>query len=119
MTPDLYIRRAEVLRWVDGDTVDLRVDQGRHMTLVDRHRLVGPDGRPFDAWEKRGDEREKGLSAWEFARDWAREGTTVYVRTFKDRRGSFGRWLAQLIHVETGDDLATHMVAAGHGEWGN
>lgn len=117
-SPDLYIYSASVLRWVDGDTVDVAVDLGFRIAWRIRLRLVGPDGRYFDAWETKGSERERGILAWDFARDFAPEGSTVHIRTYKDSQGKYGRWLAQVLHADTGDDLAQHMVAAGHGEWG-
>lgn len=119
VSPDLYTYRAQVVRWIDGDTAELRIDLGLRIFHQERIRLVGPAGRYFDAWEKRGEERERGLEAWDFARDFASEGSSVLLRTHRDRKGKYGRWLAQVIHADTGDDLATHMVAAGHGEWGS
>ena len=38
---DSYLRRAKVLRVVDGDTVDLEVDLGYHVSLTIRGRLLG------------------------------------------------------------------------------
>lgn len=42
MTP-AYQYRAEVVRWVDGDTVDLKVDLGFKLTHTGRFRLDGID----------------------------------------------------------------------------
>lgn len=117
--PDLFVYRAKVLRWIDGDTCELQIDLGLRMFHVERIRLVGPDGRYFDAWEKRGEERPRGIAAWDYARDFAPEGSWVLLRTYMDRKGKYGRWLAQVLQPDTGADLASYMVGAGHGEWGN
>jgi len=119
MTPAVhdYDYDALVVRVVDGDTFDVTIDLGLHVRLTDRIRVVGPDGRHFDAWEKRGEDRARGIEAWEYARTFAPEGANVLLRTHKDRQGKYGRWLAQVIHADTGYDLATMMVAAGHGSW--
>lgn len=119
LEPDLFVYRATVLRWIDGDTAELRIDLGLRIYHIERIRLVGPEGRYFDAWEKRGEERQRGLAAWDYARDFAPEGSEVLIRTYRDRKGKFGRYLAEVRHRETGADLATHMVGAGHGEWGS
>lgn len=39
----MYEYAATVVRWVDGDTVDLRVDLGFHLTQEARFRLLGVD----------------------------------------------------------------------------
>ena len=68
---DEYIRHAEVVRVVDGDTIRLRVDLGFNTQVTQNFRLWG-----IDAPELRGDERVDGLKAKEFLssivsdRDW-------------------------------------------------
>jgi hypothetical protein len=39
----MYEYEAEIVRWVDGDTVDLRVSLGFGITRADRFRLYGID----------------------------------------------------------------------------
>ena len=90
---------AQIVRWVDGDTVDLIVDAGFRISFRDRFRLVYMDGSPFDAPEMRGVERTMGVAALERARLAAPEGSLVRVKTFKDdSRGKYGRWLAAIFH---------------------
>ena len=56
-----YIYKATVTKVVDGDTVDLLVDCGFNIIRKERIRFYG-----VDAWETRGEERERGLKAKEF-----------------------------------------------------
>lgn len=104
--PDVLVRR-----WVDGDTVDLRVtlthDFGFRFRYAfsydDRFRLAGVDTP------------ERGRPGWaEATAECARlapPGSLVFVRTFKDDRDKFGRWLAE-IFVD-GLNLNRHLVASG------
>lgn len=39
----MYQYRATVNRWIDGDTVEMTVDLGFHMTTVQRFRLLDVD----------------------------------------------------------------------------
>ena len=84
--PALYGYRAEVVRWIDGDTVELTVDVGFKMSMRDHFRLMGVDtperGRPGAAEAKA---RMNEL---------APAGAQVTVATHaKDK---YGRWLAEV-----------------------
>jgi micrococcal nuclease len=83
-----YTYSAEVVRWVDGDTVYLRVDLGFRMTAETDFRLYGVDtperGRPGAA------------EASARVRELAPIGSTVRVQTYKDP-DKYGRWLAEIL----------------------
>ena len=81
-----YAYNAEVVRWVDGDTVDLIVDLGFKITLHERFRLHGVDT------PERGQDGFK--EATEFCEEFAPVGSRVSVATYKT--GKFGRWLCVL-----------------------
>lgn len=76
---------ATVVRWVDGDTVDLNVDLGFHMFGLLRFRLAGVNTP------------ERGKPGWAEATARANElapaGSHVMAVTRKDG-DKFGRWLA-------------------------
>jgi len=87
-----YVYRAKILKIVDGDTVDVLLDLGCHVQIQRRLRFLG-----IDAWEIKGEEREKGLIAKDrlielcsYAQD------NVYVQTEMDATGKYGRLLAWL-----------------------
>lgn len=83
-----YTYRAEIVRWIDGDTVDMVVDMGFKMTTEQRFRLHGVDTP------------ERGQAGYgeatEFVNFLAPEGSTVVVHTFKDP-DSFGRYLCTVM----------------------
>ena len=78
----------EVLRVVDGDTIDVLIDLGFDLTKKERVRVSGvdtPECRTKDAQEK-----ALGKQASAFAERWFSEGEII-VRTEKD--GKYGRML--------------------------
>lgn len=105
---DRYWYTAVCERVVDGDTVDMQVDLGFGIVIRDRFRLLG-----VDAWETRGEERERGLAAAARLRELV-EGKPLLIHTRKDERGKYGRWLAD-IYVDDVDVGAT-LVEEGHAE---
>lgn len=107
----MYEYRATILRVVDGDTVDVTLDLGFDVHLKQRLRLRG-----IDAPELRTTEGKA-------SRDWLRTllppGESVVVRTEKDRREKYGRYLATVQAAPQGwgglvIDVCTELLKAGH-----
>jgi len=95
----MYVYKAVVKRWVDGDTVDVDIDLGFSVILRDqRVRLFGvdaPETRTRDL-----DEKERGLATKEYCIKMAPEGSAVVLRSYKDARGKFGRILAEILVMD-------------------
>jgi micrococcal nuclease len=117
MTADQYIRRARIVRLIDGDTVILDVDMGMAITVRATFRLMG-----INTPEVRGPEKQAGFAAtdhlakllvtFKIEGEWG-----IVVKTYKDKRGKFGRYLADLIGVDDQGgavNLNLRMVADGH-----
>lgn len=89
----MYEYRATVVRWVDGDTVDLKVDLGFRIGFEDRFRLFDP--------VKYIDTPERGEKNFNEARMVCEQvyppGSTLIVKTFK--KDKYGRWLVQIPEV--------------------
>ncbi len=101
--------QAKVIRVVDGDTLDLDIDLGFHITLSERVRLMGidtPETRTRNLVEK-----ADGLKAKEFVIGFVADGSVVIkVHGF----GKFGRPLVDLYKgsVCLNDQLVLHGLAA-------
>lgn len=91
-----YTYAATVLRWVDGDTVDLAVDVGFHITMNDRFRLYGIDT------PERGEVNHD--EAWHYAQGLAPVGAQVVVKTYRQEK--YGRWLATIF--PSGSDVSVN-----------
>jgi len=87
---DPYIFQCKIIKIIDGDTVDVDVDLGWDISVVNqRIRLFGVDceeSRTRDLEEKK-----YGLAAKAFLQDFFSLGTTVLLRTHE--KGKYGRYL--------------------------
>jgi micrococcal nuclease len=88
----IYIYKAELIRVVDGDTVDLIIDLGFDTSRKERFRLYG-----IDAPEMR---TEEGKEAKAWLEDALMPLEAIYVQTIqletKAKRDKYGRFLAVL-----------------------
>lgn len=101
--PTLFGYRAEVVRWIDGDTVELIVDVGFKMAMRDHFRLMGVDtperGRPGAA------------EATARVRELAPGGAQVTVATHaKDK---YGRWLAEVFTASAQESVNVTLIDEG------
>lgn len=95
---DRFFYSAKVLDVIDGDTLDLIVDLGFDVHFRIRVRLNGintPESRTSDKAEK-----ELGLQAKAYTKDWTTRHSTVFVKTVKDKKEKFGRILAEIYSDE-------------------
>lgn len=97
-----YTYAATVVRWVDGDTVDLNVDVGFHINMTDRFRLYGIDT------PERGQVNHD--EAWHYAEGLAPVGSRVLVRTYKQEK--YGRWLAEVYPARSDVSVNTDLIQA-------
>ena len=84
-----YKYRAEVVRVVDGDTVDATVDLGFNLKLSARFRLLG-----INAPEKNTKEGKESLARLAVLLP---VGSSVVVQTTKDKKEKFGRYLGTFL----------------------
>jgi len=105
----MYEYTATINRVVDGDTLDLDIDLGFHLTARVRVRL-----KDIDAPELRGPERTEGLAAKHFLLNLLTFEERVAVRTYK--AGKYGRYIAR-IEVPGKGDLCELLVKEGHAVW--
>lgn len=107
---------ARVLNVVDGDTIDLMIDLGFDIHHKIRVRLYGvntPESRTKDAAEK-----EMGLKAKSFTKDWLDGHQWVFVNTIPDKNDKYGRILAKIYSSDQIGDpktacLNTDIIQAG------
>jgi micrococcal nuclease len=84
-----YKYRAEVVRVVDGDTVDAEVDLGFDVKLSARFRLIG-----INAPEKNTKEGKDSLARLAVLLP---VGSQVVVQTTKDKKEKYGRYLGTFL----------------------
>jgi len=99
----MFEYRATLIRVVDGDTVWLDVDLGFDVRRKDSFRLYGIDTPELGTPE--------GEEAKRFVEDMV-EDQPLLLRTIKDRREKYGRYLG--IIVVGGVSVNDALVRAGH-----
>lgn len=99
----MYEYRATIVKVVDGDTVHADIDMGFDAHIRVTLRLAGINAPEMGSKE--------GVAARDALRSLV-ENAAVTVKTKKDRREKFGRYLATLF---VGDmDVNARMIADGH-----
>lgn len=112
----MYEYNAKIVNVVDGDTFDLDIDLGFHITIRERVRLLG-----VDTPEKRGavEEKELGLAVTKYVKEWLDHEPTCRIRSYKGT-DSFGRWLVELVLpdgrniVEVYDELGLNKLSGSY-----
>ena len=93
-TPYVY-KVKEVSKVYDGDTITVIIDLGFNITIKEKIRLT-----LINAPEVRGIERPQGLKSRDYLREILynaiKEEKTIIIKTLKDRKGKYGRYLGEI-----------------------
>lgn len=103
-----YIYKATCERVIDGDTLQMIVDLGFHLTTRIRVRLLDVDTPELRS--SIGEERAAAQRAKTFVIQWTHK-RDLTVRT--EKADSFGRWLGD-IERDDGANLCKDLLEAGH-----
>lgn len=106
----MYEYNATVLRVVDGDSLDVMIDQGFRQWRKERVRVLG-----VDCPETHGETKQAGLDAKQFTQTWCdSRGGLIRIKTVMDPNDSFGRVLADVYDRDDGSLLASALLSASH-----
>ena len=104
----MYEYRAYVRKVYDGDTITVDIDLGFGILLKNQKiRLLG-----INTPEIRGKSRPEGLRA----RDALRKRISnkwITVKTQKDKKGKYGRWLAEIYDSESIESINSWLLIEG------
>ncbi|WP_027881128.1 thermonuclease family protein [Mesoflavibacter zeaxanthinifaciens] len=103
----MFNYKAKIIDVYDGDTVTAMVDLGFLHFQEMKLRLYG-----IDTPELRGEEREQGIVVRDILREMVL-GKEVTIRSYKDKQGKYGRYLANII-LEDGLEVNQWLVDNGH-----
>ncbi len=106
-----YVYPAEVERVVGGDTIIVSLSLGLDVVL--EHQWIRL--YDIDAWEPKGETKEKGLKATKYLEERLKEGNVeIEIRPEwgQNGKGSFGRWLG-IVYVD-GVDINLELIEKGH-----
>lgn len=105
----LFTYQPKEIQVIDGDTLDIVLDLGFHITHKIRVRLKG-----INAPEMR---TEEGKKSKQFVIDWLKKNPLVVVKTFKDKKEKYGRYLATILSDSLGTpttELNAALVSSGN-----
>ena len=109
----MYEYRCDIVRVIDGDTVDVDIDLGFGIwRKKERVRLLGvdtPESRTRDEEEKK-----YGLLAKNFLCKML-DDCQIILKTYKDAEGKFGRILGELWREGDTISINTHLINNYHG----
>lgn len=109
-----YLYPAEVEWVIDGDTIVVDLQLGLGVVLDNQYiRFYG-----IDAWEIKGEEREKGLKAKEYLEGRLDEGEKIEIEMRlewgQNGKGKYGCWL-EIVCVD-GVNVDVELIEKGHAE---
>lgn len=109
-----YVFKAQLLRVIDGDTLDLDIDLGLHCHRQERVRLLR-----VNAPEMHGTSKAAGEAAKMFTTQWLYGGDAyavpslpLIVQTYKS--DVFGRYLAEVWRISDGANLNDDLLTSGN-----
>jgi len=111
---DPYIYRIkQILKVVDGDTIDASIDLGFDIALEKRIRLAGvdtPESRTSDANEKK-----YGLEAKEWLKHKVENAKNILIKTeLPDSTEKYGRIIGHLFINDQDNSLNDQMIVEGY-----
>ncbi len=105
----MYEYKATVTKVYDGDTITVDFDLGFGILIrKQKIRLYG-----INTPEVRGSEKPEGI----ISRDALRErilGKVVTIKTFRDKKGKYGRWLGEVFIGE--ENINKWLISEGYGK---
>ena len=111
----MYEYRCNVVKIIDGDTVDVDIDLGFGVWMRnERVRLYGidtPESRTRDLEEKK-----YGLAAKQYLTNMLDDEGGIVLKTHKDKTGKFGRILGELWRTTNFSDqsINNYMIEKHH-----
>ena len=119
MNMNLWEYQADVVEVVDGDTLDLRIDLGFGVMLTGdeaRVRLQGINTAEVFGVSEGSDEYQAGQAHKMFVEEWVAAAPPrelpFLIRTEKDdKRGKYGRWLADIYRRDNGASLTEALIS--------
>ena len=109
----MYEYAAELVRVIDGDTVDCVIDLGFDIKYKCRVRLKGintPEVRTRDLEEKK-----RGLAAKDRVIELFEGQETFIINTELDKKGKYGRILGTII-INNDESINQILLSEGHAE---
>ena len=103
---------VKLIRVLDGDTVELEINLGYHLTFRDRFRLVRIDAPETNRKATREAGNKSKMALEQMLLEEIDEADGIWIESFK--KDSFGRWLCEIYSHKSGESLNQRMLTEGH-----
>jgi|TARA_R110000803_G_scaffold48920_1_gene101744 micrococcal nuclease len=105
----MYEYRAFVRKVYDGDTITCDIDLGFEILFKNQKlRLYG-----INTPEVRGPTRPEGLKVRDLVRSRI-SNKWVTIKTRKDKKGKYGRWIAEIYEADIEESINEWLLREGH-----
>lgn len=109
-----YRWQCELIRVIDGDTLEAWIELDFGVKLSSRLRLEGIDTPEIHTVKQNTEEYKKGMLAKEFVEARFKvQGNKFYIETSGKRPGKYGRFVVNVL-MPSGDYLDVLLLKAGH-----
>lgn len=108
----MFTYRARLVRVIDGDSVELDVDLGFHVTVRDHFRLSGINAPELHSTSLEERTAAKASSAF-LTQLLTKAGSSLVIKTEKSEGDKYGRWLVQIFASPSPQSLNEQMIAGG------
>lgn len=105
----MYEYKAYVRKVYDGDTITVDIDLGFGVVLKNQKLRLSGINTP----EVRGEQRQEGLKVRDLVRSRI-ANKWVVIKTEKDKRGKYGRWLATVFESGVEESINMWLLNEGH-----
>jgi len=112
---DFYSYKARIVRVVDGDTFDADVLLGFNIVFRERFRLLGVNTPEKFGVKVGSDEHKAGVAATDAVLKMLGTTTEATIRTHKDSKGKYGRYLAEVFIGDDTESINTKLIHMGYG----
>lgn len=102
----MYTYKAELVRVIDGDTVEFEVSLGFNVNIKEKFRFYGIDTPEVYGVKKDSPEYQAGKKASDFVRNALENAKSITIETVKGK-GKYGRWLCRVWVDVLPEDMTT------------
>ena len=95
----MYTYKAKVIRWIDGDTLQVTIDLGFYVQTVQKIRLARIDAPEMNTTVAYRERQAKHARA--VARKFCPEDASVTITTSKQNKDQYARYIAEVTYNDT------------------
>jgi len=92
----MYTYKAKVIRWIDGDTLQVEIDLGFYVQTIQKIRLAridAPEMHNSVAYRERQAKHARAV-----AKKFCPEGSIVTITTSKQNKDQYARYIAEVTY---------------------